>query len=310
LTRRASRTSAAPSTVRDHWRRITRRFAAARLVYGHGTGTARDEAAWLVCSVLGIAFDDLDAALPRPVAAAHARRLEEIADRRIALRVPLAYLLKEAWLDGHRFYVDERVIIPRSHIAELLGEGLSPWIESPASVGRVLDLCTGSGCLAILAALAFPASRVDAADLSEHALAVARINVETYGLGDRLSAVQSDLFSALRDARYDVILSNPPYVGAEAMRTLPEEYRHEPGLALAGGADGLDIVRRIIDEAPGHLSERGVLVVEIGANRAALEAAYPRLPLTWLSTASGDDEVFLLCRSDLQRAVGEPQGTK
>jgi len=301
LTRRASPTPATPSTVRDHWRRTTRRFAAARIAFGHGTAAARDEAAWLVCSALGIAFDDLGATLDRPVEAALARRIEELADRRIESRVPLAYLLKEAWLHGHRFYVDERVIVPRSHIAELLGDGLSPWIESPASVGRVLDLCTGSGCLAILAALAFPAARIDASDVSDDALSVARINIETYRLQDRIRLVRSDVFGALAGEHYDLIVSNPPYVDARAMRALPEEYRREPPLALAGGEDGLEIVRQIVDEASTHLTERGILIVELGANRAALEGAYPRLPFIWLDTQAGGDEVFLLNRADLSR---------
>ncbi len=296
---RKRRTVGAPSTVRDHWRRITRRFAAARLAFGHGTGSARDEAAWLVCSVLDIPFDVLDAALDRPVDEARAKRLEELADRRIDSRAPLAYLLKEAWLDGLRFYVDERVIVPRSHIAELLGDGLAPWIPSPAMIGRVLDLCTGSGCLAILAARAFPDARIDASDVSEDALAVARVNRDTYGLGDRLRLVRSDLFTALSGDRYDLILANPPYVDARAMRALPAEYRHEPDLALAGGPDGLDVVRRILDEAPLHLTEHGLLIVEIGANCAALEAAYPRLPFTWLDTSGGDGQVFLLQRRDV-----------
>lgn len=303
MTRRASPTPATPSTVREHWRRVTRRFAAARIAFGHGTGAARDEAAWLVCSALGIAFDDLGATLDRPVEAALARRIDELADRRIASRVPLAYLLKEAWLDGHRFYVDERVIVPRSHIAELLGDGLSPWIESPSSVSRVLDLCTGSGCLAILAALAFPGARVDASDVSDDALSVARINIETYRLQDRIRLVRSDVFGALEGEHYDLIVSNPPYVDARAMRALPEEYRREPPLALAGGEDGLEIVRRIVDDASAHLTQRGILIVELGANRAALEAAYPRLPFIWLDTQAGGDEVFLLNRTDLSRGA-------
>jgi ribosomal protein L3 glutamine methyltransferase len=299
LTRRRYRAIATPSTVGHHWRRITRRFAAARLAYGHGTGSARDEAAWLLCSVLGIAFDNLDAALDRPVEEARARRLEALADRRIQSRAPLAYLLNEAWLDGHRFHVDERVIVPRSHIAELLDDGLAPWTESPSSIGRVLDLCTGSGCLAILAALAFPASRVDATDVSDAALAVARINVDAYRLGERVRLVRSDLFAALNGERYDLVIANPPYVDARAMRGLPDEYRHEPERALAGGEDGLDIVRRILAAAPDHLTERGILVVEIGAHRAALEAAYPRLPFAWLATRAGDGQVFLLHLRDL-----------
>jgi ribosomal protein L3 glutamine methyltransferase len=252
-----------------------------------------------VCSVLDIPFDDLDAALGRPVKVTNAQRLEEMASRRIDSRAPLAYLLKEAWLDGLRFYVDERVIVPRSHIAELLGDGLAPWIPSPETIGRVLDMCTGSGCLAILAARAFPDVRIDASDVSEDALAVARINRDAYGLGDRLRLVHSDLYAALPGERYDLILVNPPYVDARAMRELPAEYRHEPDLALAAGKDGLAVVRRILGEAPDHLTARGILVVEIGANRAALEAAYPRLPFNWLATRAGDEQVFLLHRADL-----------
>lgn len=299
MTGRKRRPLGAPSTVRYHWRRITRRFAAARLAFGHGTSSARDEAAWLVCSVLDIPFDDLDATLDRRVDETSAQRLAELAGRRIDSRTPLAYLLKEAWLDGLRFYVDERVIVPRSHIAELLGDGLAPWIPSPATIGRVLDMCTGSGCLAVLAARAFPKARIDATDVSDDALAVARINRDNHGLGERLRLVHSDLFAALRGERYDLILVNPPYVDARAMRELPAEYRHEPDLSLAGGSDGLDVVRRILDEAPDHLTERGMLVMEIGAHRAALEMAYPSLPFTWLATHAGDEQVFLLHRADL-----------
>jgi ribosomal protein L3 glutamine methyltransferase len=305
LTGRKRHPPKAPSTVRDHWRRITRRFAAARLAFGHGTGSARDEAAWLVCSALDIAFDDLDAALDRSVGQARAQRLEELASRRIDSRVPLAYLLKEAWLDNVRFYVDERVIVPRSHIAELLRDDLAPWITSRASMGRVLDMCTGSGCLAILAARAFPDARIDASDVSADALAVARINRDAHGLGDRLRLVHSDLFAALPSDRYDLILVNPPYVDARAMRELPAEYRHEPDLSLDGGPDGLDVVRRILDEAPDHLTEPGILILEIGGNRAVLEAAYPRLPFTWLATHAGDEQVFLLHRADFSRSASQ-----
>jgi len=291
--------AAAPASVRDWWHRITRRFAAARLAFGHGTSSARDEAAWLVCSVLGIPFDDLEARLDRRVGAAAARRLEAMADRRIASRAPLAYLLQEAWLAGRRFYVDERVIVPRSHIAALLDQGLAPWIGAPAAIGRILDLCAGSGCLAILAALAFPSAQVDASDVSADALAVAAVNRDAYGLRRRVRLVRSDLFAALPGERYDLIVSNPPYVKARAMRTLPAEYRHEPAVALAAGADGLDVVRRILAAAAEHLTERGTLVVEVGANRAALERTYPRLPFVWLDTPGGGDEVFLLHRGDL-----------
>jgi ribosomal protein L3 glutamine methyltransferase len=213
--------------------------------------------------------------------------------------MPTAYLIQEAWLLGHRFYVDERVIVPRSFIAELLAETLSPWISAPKAIGRVLDLCTGSGCLAILAALAFPEAQVDAIDISSRALAVAHRNVDDYRLADRIRLIESDAFTALTDEAYDLILANPPYVDAEAMATLPLEYRQEPALALASGADGLDFTRRLLAEARSRLAPGGILVVEIGHNRMALEAAYPQLPFTWLETTAGDSFVFLLRREDL-----------
>ena len=214
-------------------------------------------------------------------------------------RTPAAYLTREAWLGEFRFYVDERTIVPRSFIAELLREGLSPWIADTGRVHGVLDLCTGSGCLAVLAAHAFPEARVDAADLSAEALQVARRNVKDYALGKRLRLVQSDLFDRLARRSYDLILSNPPYVNAAAMRALPLEYRREPRLALAGGRDGLVLVHRMLAQAASHLSPKGLLVVEIGHNRAALEKAYPRLPFTWLDTSAGEDYVFMLKKEDL-----------
>ncbi|MCC6608866.1 MAG: 50S ribosomal protein L3 N(5)-glutamine methyltransferase [Burkholderiales bacterium] len=304
MTGRTRRAPLVARTVGQWWREIARGFAAARLAFGHGTHNACDEAAWLVCSALGIAFDDLETALDRPVAAADARRLAALAQRRIATRTPLAYLLREAWLQDRRFYVDRRVIVPRSHIAELLPDGLAPWLAG-RPVRRILDLCTGSGCLAILAALAFPRARVDASDLSPGALAVARRNVADYKLGRRVRIVRSDLFAGLRAERYDMILSNPPYVRAASMRRLPPEYLHEPRVALAGGGDGLDIVRRIIAGASEHLTGHGVLVVEIGAGRRALERAFPRLPFTWLETATGNQEVFLLRSADLARSESQ-----
>lgn len=301
MSRAARPAPAAPGTVGEWWRHLARRFTGARLAFGHGAHNARDEAAWLVCSALGIAFGDLDGALDRPVAAADARRLAALARRRIASREPLAYLLGEAWLQDHRFHVDRRVIVPRSHIAELLPEGVAPWL-SGRPVRRILDLCTGSGCLAILAALAFSRARVDASDVSPGALAVARRNVADYCLRRRVKLVRSDLFGGLGAQSYDLILSNPPYVTAASMRALPPEYHHEPRIALAGGRDGLDIVRRIMAGAPEHLNEHGVLVVEIGAGRRALERAFPRLPFTWLETATGNQEVFLLRSTDLARS--------
>ena len=287
-------------TVLEAWKETERRFIKARLHYGHGTHNARDEAAWLVCHVLRLAFDDLALNLDRPLTEAQEVRLGKIAGERIATRAPLAYLIREAWLGDHRFYVDRRVIVPRSFIAELLPGGLAPWLgrRSPAAI---LDMCTGSGCLAILAALAFPKSEVDAVDISPAALAVARRNVVDYRLGTRVRLVHSDLFGALSGRRYDLILSNPPYVKAASMRRLPDEYRHEPERALAGGSDGLDLVRQIVAHAADHLSPSGILVLEIGHNRAAMERAYPRLPLVWLETSAGDEYVCLLRGKDLPR---------
>lgn len=222
--------------------------------------------------------------------------------------MPAAYLAREAWLGEHRFYVDERVIVPRSHIAELLGEGLVPWVADPLAVRSALDLCTGSGCLAVLLALAFPGAEVDGSDLSADALAVARRNVADYGLEQRVRPVKSDVFDALAGRSYDLIVSNPPYVTAEAMRRLPPEYRHEPRMALAAGRDGLDVVRRILAQARAHLSAGGVLVVEVGGGREVLERAFPGLPFTWLETSAGPDFVFLLTREQLPSAPAAARG--
>ncbi len=271
-------------------RRTERRLRAARLHYGHGTDNPRDEAAFLVLRGLGLPFDaDLERA-------ADPARIEELVRRRIAERTPAAYLLNEAWLSGTPFYVDRRVIIPRSHIAELLAARLEPWQRSAPR--RILDLCTGSGCLAILAARAFPLSLVQASDLSTAALAVARRNVARHRLETRVQLTRSDLFSSLEGKRYDLILCNPPYVRSTAMRRLPAEYRHEPGLALAAGKDGLDVVGRILAAAPAFLSRRGLLVCEVGDGRRALERAYPRLRFVWAK-----DEVFILEAASIAAGV-------
>lgn len=262
-----------------------RRLRAAGLSYGHGTDNARDEAAFLVLRGLGLPFHARD----RELADAQVRKARALVERRIRLRMPAAYLLREAWLADHRFYVDRRVIIPRSHIAELLDQDLPS-----AKPERILDLCTGSGCLAILAALAFPHARVDAVDLSKPALAVAAKNVAHYKLGKRVRLLRSDLFESLREEKYDLIITNPPYVERPAMRALPQEYRHEPRMALAGGADGMDLVRRIVRDARAHLQPKGALVCEIGAGRKALLRAFPRLRFTWPETAAGGGQVFLL----------------
>ena len=253
--------------LRELIEQTARRFARARLHYGHGTDNARDEAAFLVLRGFGLPFDtDMN----RAVAPA---RVEALIRKRIELRIPAAYLLNEAWLDGVPFYVDRRVIIPRSHIA-------FAFPELRMSPRRILDLCTGSGCLAILAARAFPDARIDAAAISPAALEVAARNVRKHRLGKRVRLVRSDLFSKL-EARYDLIVTNPPYVSTPSMRTLPREYRYEPGIALAAGRNGLDYERRILQHAPAHLTPDGLLVCEVGGNKAAVERAYPRTRFAW-----------------------------
>jgi len=285
-------------TAGDLLREGARRFRRARLTYGHGTANATDEAAWLVLHALGLPPDATDSVLSRAVAPAMARRIIRLFDQRVRERKPAAYLIREAWLEGKRFYVDERVIVPRSHIAALLQERLSPWGGRPGKIKSVLDLCTGSGCLAILAAQAFPNAQIDAADISKPALAVARRNVRDHQLSGRIRVIRSDLYSGLRGRRYDLILCNPPYVTGEAMRRLPAEYRHEPRQALAGGVDGLDIVRRILMESGAHLREKGLLVVEVGRGRRRLERMFPATGFVWPETAAGD-AVFLLERDGL-----------
>jgi ribosomal protein L3 glutamine methyltransferase len=283
--------------VGDLLRETTLRFRGARLHFGHGTATARDEASWLVGHVTGIHPGDVHLHQRDPVSVADLKRVRRLAERRVRDRIPLAYLLREAWLDGRTFHVDRRVIVPRSYISELLREGLKPWVRRP--VRRVLDLCTGSGCLAILAAYAFPKAEVHATDLSAAALQVARINVKGHKLARRIRLLRSDLFRAIPRERYDVILTNPPYVDARTMKRLPREYRHEPAKALAAGQDGLEIVRRILAEASGHLTPRGALVCEVGDSRRALEHAFPLLPFTWPETSESDACVFVLEREQL-----------
>lgn len=289
-------------TLADWLGYAERRFRQARLAFGHGTDNAHDEAAWLLLHATGRSYDQLAAALPLSLTAAQRRRSLVLIEKRVTTRKPLAHLLHEAWLGGHRFYVDERVIVPRSHIAELLVAGLAPWVRGPSRIRHVLDMCTGSGCLAIFCALAFPRARVDAVDLSPAALAVARRNVADYRLSRRIRLVKSDVYARLGDARYDLIVANPPYVNARAMARLPLEYRREPRLALAGGRDGLACVNRILADAHRYLSPRGILVVEVGGGRRAVERAHPTLEFTWLDTAAGSDYVFLLTRAQLQAA--------
>jgi len=283
--------------VAELLRRTEQRLRRARLSYGHGTHNARDEAAWLVRASLSLKPRLAKATLAREVSSAELRRVQRLLEHRIRDRTPLAYLLREAWLGDVRFYVDRRAIVPRSYIAELLRERLSPWLRRP--VRRALDLCTGSGCLAVLLARTFARARVDASDLSAAALAVARINVARHRLRRRIRLRRSDLFAGLGDQRYDLIVCNPPYVTAPAMRRLPPEYRHEPRLALAGGGDGLALLRRLLAQARQHLSARGLLVCEIGGNRRALERAYPQLPFAWPLTSAGAGSVIVLEREQL-----------
>ncbi|WP_306603340.1 50S ribosomal protein L3 N(5)-glutamine methyltransferase [Azonexus sp.] len=286
-------------TVRDFIRYAVSRFNAAGLFFGHGSDNAWDEAVYLTLHTLHLPLDRLEPFLDARLLPEERVALLDITTRRCQDRLPAAYLTHEAWLGEHRFYVDDRVIVPRSFIAELLDEQLTPWIDDPWAVEHALDLCTGSGCLAILTALAFPNATVDAVDLSKEALQVAERNIADYHLVDRVRPVHSDAFTALAGRKYDLIISNPPYVDAQAVAALPPEYRHEPEMALGSGDDGLDFTRIILAKAKKHLNADGILVVEIGHNRDALEAAFPTLPFTWLDTAAGDEYVFMLRAADL-----------
>jgi ribosomal protein L3 glutamine methyltransferase len=285
-------------TVRDWLRFAVSRFNEARLFFGHGTDNAFDEAAYLILHTLHLPLDRLEPFLDASLTHGEADQLKTIIERRVKERVPAAYLTHEAWLGDYRFHVDERVIVPRSFIAELLREQLSPWVDDPQSIHAAADICTGSGCLAILMAHAFPHAEIDAVDISPEALEVAQMNVADYGLQDQVHLVQSDLMAGLAGRKYDLIVTNPPYVNAPSMAELPEEYRREPQLALASGEDGLAHIRRILADAPSHLNPGGLLVAEIGHNRDALEAAFPQLPFVWLETSGGDEYVFLLRRED------------
>jgi ribosomal protein L3 glutamine methyltransferase len=273
---------------------LAEELEAAEVSYGHGTTNAFDEAVWLVLWHLGLPLDELDAHADRVLQPHEQKAARELLHRRIATRKPAAYLTREAWLQGVPFYVDERTIVPRSFIAELLADGsIDPWLSDRTH--QVLDLCTGNGSLAVLAAMAYPEVAVDAADLSAQALEVARINVDKHQLADRIRLLQSDGLAAL-PGPYDLILCNPPYVNAQSMAQLPPEYRAEPDLALAGGTDGMDFIRSLLRDAPSRMSDEAVLVVEIGNERAHFEAAFPRLEAVWLETSAGHDQVLLLTK--------------
>ena len=279
-------------TLADFFRLAVRRFKAARLAYGHGTTNAVDEAAFMMLEALRLPIHTIEPWLDLKPTPAERARLLTLIDARVSLRMPAPYLLGAAYMRGVRFHVDRRALIPRSFIGDILADNALP--IDPRQVKRVLDLCTGSGCLAILAAFAFPRARIDAVDLSAGALTLARRNVATHRLGDRITLHRGDLFQPLARQRYDLIVSNPPYVDSRGMAKLPPEYRHEPRMALAAGGDGLDLVRRIVDEAPRHLRKGGGLVCEIGRGRAPLERAYPQAPFVWLDTEQSQGEVFWL----------------
>jgi len=286
------------STVRDILRFAVSRFNEAGLAFGHGSDNAHDEAAYLILHTLNLPLDLLEPYLDAVLLPSEKRRLLALIERRVNERVPVAYLTNQAWQGEFDFYVDERVLVPRSFIYELLGEPLRPWLEYDELVHTALDLCTGSGCLAIQMAHHYPAADVDAVDISLDALEVAAVNVKDYGLEDRINLIHTDLFEGL-EGTYDLIVSNPPYVDAESVAELPPEYLHEPEEALGSGEDGLDATRQIILQAAKFLNPHGVLLVEIGHNRDVLEAAYPELPFTWLETSGGDGFVFLLTREQL-----------
>jgi ribosomal protein L3 glutamine methyltransferase len=288
------------TTLRDLLRYAVSRFNRAQLFFGHGSTNAFDEAAYLLLHTLALPLDKLEPFLDARLLPEEIDAVLKVIERRVTERVPAAYLTNEAWLGDYRFYVDERVIVPRSFIAELIPEHFAPWVDDPESVTDILELCTGSGCLPILLADAFPQARVDAVDISADALEVARRNVADYELDDRITLFQSDLYDKLPQKKYDLIVTNPPYVNADSMEKLPREYQQEPQIALAGGIDGMDLVRTIVAGAKARLSERGVLVVEVGNERAHAEAAFPELELTWLSTSAGDDMVFLLTADQLK----------
>jgi ribosomal protein L3 glutamine methyltransferase len=290
------------ATVRDWLRYATSRFTETGLAFGHGTETPLDEAAFLILTALHLPIDQLEPWLDARLTHAERQRLADLIEARISTRKPAPYLVNAAWIKGHRFYVDERVIVPRSYIGELLDDGLSAVVADPDGIESVLDLCTGSGCLAILAALAFPNAAVDAVDISADALEVAKRNVSDYGLGERVTLYRSDLFAALGAKTYDLIISNPPYVTAAAVSSFPPEYKAEPRLAHLGGDDGMDLVRRILADAAVHLNPEGMCVVEIGMGRETLETEYPDVPFLWLDTEQSEGELFAL-PADALRAL-------
>ena len=288
------------STIRDWIRYAVSQFEVSDIFYGHGADNSYDEAIWLIMSGLHLPMDTLENFLDANITSTERDHLANLIEQRVTNHKPTAYLVKEAWLHDFKFYVDERVLVPRSFIAELLlDDSLTPWIEFPEMVESAADLCAGSGCLGILLAHAFPDATVDVIDISPDAIDVSNINIANYGLEEQVTAIQSDMFTALAGKTYDVLISNPPYVDAPSMAVLPTEYRNEPQLALGSGTDGLDHTHTILREAANYLTDEGVLIVEIGHNREALLEAYPAVPFVWLDTSAGDQFVFLLTKAQL-----------
>jgi ribosomal protein L3 glutamine methyltransferase len=282
------------TTMRDLLRHAVTRFNTESLFFGHGSSNAFDEAAYLLLHTLKLPLDKLDPFLDAKLLPEEIVKCLNVIERRAHDRVPASYLTKEAWLGHYRFYVDERVIVPRSFIAELIPEHFAPWVSHPDSVKNILELCTGSGCLAIMMADVFPNAKIDAVDISKDALEVAKRNVHDYQCEDQITLIESDLYAQVKNKKYDLIISNPPYVNAASIHALPPEYKHEPLLALAGGTDGMDLVRKIVAGAKERLAPQGQLIIEIGNEYAYAEAAFSDYELTWLSTSVGDEAVFLL----------------
>ena len=290
------------TTPRDLLRYAVTRFNAAKLFFGHGSAEALDEAAYLILHTLKLPLDKLEPFLDARLLPDEVLQVLAVIERRATERVPAAYITNEAWLGTYPFYVDERVIVPRSFIAELVPQSFSPWVEDPFAVENILELCTGSGCLSIMMADAFPNAVVDAVDISTDALAVAELNIREYKLEGRVNPIVSDLYENVPFKKYNLIVTNPPYVNSQSMSSLPEEYLREPQIALHGGADGMDLVRKIIAGAAERLTPDGILMVEIGNERDYAEAAFGHLGLTWVTTSAGDDMVFLLTAEQLQNA--------
>ncbi len=286
-------------TVRDLLRYAVTRFNTAKLFFGHGSSDAFDEAAYLILHTLHLPLDKLDPFLDARLLPTEVTAVLHVIERRAVKRDPAAYITQQAWLGTYPFFVDERVLVPRSFIAELIPAHFAPWIADPSEVRNVLELCTGSGCLAIMLADVFPNAQVDAVDISADALAVARRNVDDYALQDRITLIESNLYANVPTKKYDLIVTNPPYVNSTSMEKLPEEYRREPQIALAGGSDGMDLVRQIVAGARERLTAEGVLVVEIGNEREHAERAFPQLEMTWMSTSAGDDMAFLATAAQL-----------